>query len=140
MLGFSDEIVKSFCILGQEQAKLVKRPEQALNEPTVIYGLAGTGKTISIMARIQHISGQLDALSRAIYFTSEDNAIEMVKKKLEACNIDLTHITFANFSTFPHNLPDIIRDEKIVQHLIRDGYRYIYLDFVEDFCVDVKQF
>ena len=157
-----DETVKSFCILGKDQAKLVKKNEQPLNEPTVIYGLGGTGKTISIMARIQHISGHLNAASRAIYLTSKDNAIEMVKKKLEACNVDLTHITFANFATYPFNRPgitpdekivqnlirdryrsthpyylsEITRDEKVVQNLIRHRYRFVYMDSVEDFGVD----
>ena len=131
-----DETVKSFCILGKDQAQLVKRTEQPLNNPTVIYGLGGTGKTISIMARIQHISSQLNSASRAIYFTSEDNAIEMVKKRLEACNVDLTHVTFANLATSPYNLRDITHNDKVVQDLIRDGYRYIYLDSAEDFGVD----
>ena len=65
----------------------------------------------------------------------------MVKKKMEvcagSCNIDLTHITFANLATSPYNLRDITRnDTKVVQELIRDNYRYIYLDSVEDFGVD----
>ena len=131
-----DETVKSFCILGRDQVKLVKMPEQPLNKPTVIYGLAGTGKTISIMARIQRISSHLKPWSRAIFLTAEKNAIEMVRRKLEACNVDLTHITFDNLVTSPYNLRDITQNEKAVQDLIRDKYRYIYLDSVEDFGVD----
>ena len=131
-----DETVKSFCILGDEQAKLVNRKEQPLTKPTIIYGLAGTGKTISIMARIQGISGNLNASCRALYVCIEDNAIAMVKKKLEACQVDLTHITFANFNSFPHNLSDITKDEKVLFNLISLGYRYIYLDSAEDLGVD----
>ena len=132
-----DEIVKSFCILGDDQAKLVKRPEQPLSKPTIIYGLGGTGKTISIMARIQHISGNLGPSSRALFVSFEDNAIEMVKKKLEACNVDLTHVIFSNFSTFPHNLNNLtLDDDKVIPDLISDRYRYIYLDSVEDAGVD----
>ena len=132
-----DQFVKSFCILGDDQAKLVKRPEQPLREPTIIYGLGGTGKTISIMARIQHISGNLGPSSRALYVSFEDNVIEMVKKKLEACNVDLTHITFANFSTFPLDLKDLTQDDdRVVCDLISDRYRYIYLDSAEDAGVD----
>ena len=131
-----DETVKSFCILGKDQAKLVMKSEEPLNEPTVIYGLAGTGKTISILARIQRISSHLTSLSRAIYVTSEDNAIEMVQKKLQACKVDLTYITFSNMANFPHNLQDITHNDKVVHDLIRDRYRYIYLDSVEDFGVD----
>ena len=131
-----DETVQRFCILGKDQDILVKSSEKLLNEPTVIYGLGGTGKTISIMARIQHISSHLSASSRAIYFTSEDNAIATVKKRLDACNVDLTHITFANLATSPYNLRDITHKDKVVEDLIRDGYRYIYLDSVEDLGVD----
>ena len=132
-----DEVVKSFCILGDDQAKLVKRPEQPLREPTIIYGLGGTGKTISIMARIQHISGSLGPTSRALYVSFEDNVIEMVKKKLEACNVDLTHITFANFSSFTLDLKDLTQDDdRVVCDLISDRYRYIYLDSAEDAGVD----
>ena len=60
----------------------------------------------------------------------------MVKEKLKACNVDLAHITFANLATSPYNLRDITQNEKVVQDLIRDGYRYIYLDSAEDFGVD----
>ena len=130
------ETVKSFCILGKEQATLVKRNEQPLDEPTVIYGLAGTDKTISIMARIQRISVNLKPWSKAIYLNFEGNAIKMVKNKLEACNIDLTHITFANLATSSYNLCDITQNNKVVLDLIRDKYRYIYLDSAEDLGVD----
>ena len=121
-----DETLKSFCILGDEQSKLVKRKEQPLSKPTIIYGLAGTGKTISVMARIQLISGNLDASCKALYVCFEDNAIAMVKKKLEACQVDLTHITLANFNSLSHNLGNLISQK----------YRYIYLDSVEDLGVD----
>ena len=97
-----DETVKSFCILGDEQAKLVNSKEQLLTKPTIVYGLGGTGKTISILARIQSISGKLNASCRALYVCFEDNAIAMVKRKLQACQVDLTYITFANHNTFPH--------------------------------------
>ena len=131
-----DETVKSFCVLGDDQVKLVKRKEQPLDEPTVVYGLAGTGKTVSIMARIQANSGNLNESSKAIYVGFEDNAIEMVKRKLSACKVDLTHVTFANFSTtFPlrnrFKLCDIS-----VKELVNNGYRYIYLDSAEDIGVD----
>ena len=43
--------------LGEDAEKAVfDKEEQPLTEPTLIYGLAGTGKTITIMARIQHIT------------------------------------------------------------------------------------
>ena len=64
-----DETVKSYCILGNDQAKLVRRGEQPLHEPTVVYGLAGTGKTISIMARMQYISGNLSETTKALYIS-----------------------------------------------------------------------
>ena len=79
-----DETVKSFCILGDDQDKLVNKKEQALTDPTIVYGLAGTGKTISILARIQQVSGKLNPSCRALYLCFTDNAIAMVKKRLEA--------------------------------------------------------
>ena len=69
-----DETVKSFCILGNDQVKLVSRKEQPLTNPIIVYGLAGTGKTISIMARIQRISGQLNASQRALYLVGFSRA------------------------------------------------------------------
>ena len=77
-----DETVKSFCILGDDQDKLVNKKEQPLTNPTIVYGLAGTGKTISIMARIQQISGNLKASCKALYVTFADNAIAMVMWKM----------------------------------------------------------
>ena len=70
-----DETVKSFCILGDEQAQLVSKIEQPLTEPTIIYGHAGTGKTISILARLQAISGNLNPSCKALYVSFQDNAI-----------------------------------------------------------------
>ena len=131
-----DEVVKSFCILGGDQTKLLQRPEQLLSDPTIVYGLGGTGKTISIMARIQQISGNLGPSSRALYVSFENNTIKMVKKKLEACNVDLSFITFANFSSFSPDLKKITEDDTVVQDLISGGYRYIYLDSAEDAGVD----
>ena len=89
-----DETVKSFCILGKDQEMLVQMNERPLDQPTVIYGLAGTGKTIAIMARIQHVLSKLTETSKAIYLTSEENAIRLVKRQLEVCNIDL--VSFPN--------------------------------------------
>ena len=131
-----DETVKSFCILGNDQETLVGRSEMPLDKPTVVYGLAGTGKTITIMSRIERISGNLNASRRALYICFEDNVISMVKRKLEACQVDLTHVDFANHKNFSHNLSHITQDDKVIQDLIGQGYRYIYLDSAEDFGVD----
>ena len=131
-----DEAVKSFCILGDDQARLLKRKEQPLLEPTIIYGLAGTGKTISILSRIQQISTKLSSSCRALYVAFEENAIAMVKRKLKACQVDPTYITFANHDTFNHSFKDLSRNDKVTLDLIRQGYRYIYLDSTEDLGVD----
>ena len=131
-----DEIMKSFCILGNDQENLVSRREMPLDKPTVVYGLAGTGKTISIMSRIERVSVNLNLSSRALYICFEDNVIAMVKRKLEACQVDLTHVDFANHKTFSHDLSDITRDGKVIQDLTGLGYRYIYVDSAEDFGVD----
>ena len=60
----------------------------------------------------------------------------MVQKKLKACNIDLTHISFANITTSPYNVRDAALHEQVVHDLIQDGYRYIYVDSAEDFGMD----
>ena len=111
--------------------------EQPLGQPTVIYGLAGTGKTIVIMARLQRISSQLSASSKAIYLTSEENATRMVKQQLQACNIDLNYITLKTFAMLQNKPSDIDCLFKVTEDLISDGYRYIYFDSVEDFGVDL---
>ena len=131
-----DQTVGSFCVLGEDQTKLLARSEQPLTEPTVIYGLSGTGKTISIMARIQQISGNLSASSKAIYMCFEDNVMTMVKKKLQACQVDLTHITFANVCKSPIKLQDAVQDVKVIQTFIQQGFRFIYIDSAEDMGVD----
>ena len=127
-----DELVKSCCILGEDQAKLVNRKEQPLAQPTVIYGLGGTGKTISILARIQRISGKLSPSCRALYLCFEDNVKAMVEMKLKACRVDLTHITIENVNRFSHNVSDFMQNETIIPALINEGYRYVYLDSAED--------
>ena len=132
-----DETVRSFCILGKDQERLLSLSEQPLGQPTVIYGLAGTGKTIVIMARLQRISSQLSASSKAIYLTSEENATRMVKQQLQACNIDLNYITLKTFAMLQNKPSDIDCLFKVTEDLISDGYHYIYFDSVEDFGVDL---
>ena len=61
----------SFCILGKDHVKLVNKNEEPLKELTVIYDLAGTGKTIPTKARITH---QRSTECR-IFVTLENNAI-----------------------------------------------------------------
>ena len=73
----------SCCILGKDQVKLVKKNEEPLKEPTVIYGLADTGKTIPTKARITHQW----STERRIFVTLEDNAITVVKKNLKAVKL-----------------------------------------------------
>ena len=84
-----DETVRTFCILGEDQTKLLQRPEQNLARPTIIYGLGGTGKTISILARIQQISKHLSYTRKALYLCFQDNGIAMVKKMLCALRREL---------------------------------------------------
>ena len=60
----------------------------------------------------------------------------MVKRRLVACNVDITHITFAEFAAFPHDLNKLPEDDKVVHDLVNDMYRYIYLDSVEDAGID----
>ena len=66
--------------LGEDAEKgLFDKEEQPLTEPTFIYGLAGTGKTITIMARIQHITnswGGSDSKSEAGSETEKSESSE----------------------------------------------------------------
>ena len=127
-----DETVGRFCILGSDQSKLLHRAEQPLEKPLIIYGLSGTGKTISILARIQRISPKLDANNKALFICFEDNVIEMAKMKLKACQIDLTYIHFENFNSQSCQLGNIFEDETKLLDLIKNGFRYIYVDSAED--------
>ena len=131
-----DQSVGMFCILGSDQSKLVARAEQPLDNPLVIYGLSGTGKTISILARIQHISPKLDENHKVLFICFEDNVIEMVRMKLKACQIDLSYVSFENFNSRSCQLGDIFKEENKFQELVDEGYRYIYVDSAEDLGID----
>ena len=69
----------------------------------MIYDLAGTGKTMTVMTRIQRISYHIKPMSIAICPTVEENVKGMVKK-LEASNVVLTHITFAKLATSSYSM------------------------------------
>ena len=130
-----DETAKSFCIPGEDQTKLIEGPEQDLTVPTIIYGLAGTGKTISVLARIQKKSSLFSDSCKALYLCLQDNARAMVERKLRACNVDLSHITLADFKSFPL-LTSLPHDDAFIQGLINDNFRYIYIDSAEDMGID----
>ena len=127
-----DQTVGRFCILGSDQRKLVHWAEQPLEKPLIIYGLSGTGKTISILARIQRISPKLDANHKVLFICFEDNVIEMAEMKLKACQIDLTYIHFENVNSQSCQLGNIFEDETKLHNLTRQGFRYIYVDSAED--------
>ena len=134
-----DHNMKSFCIMGRDQEILVRSPEIPLDNPTIVYGLAGTGKTTTIMSRIQHISGNLNQSRKALFICPEDNVITMVEQKLRACRVDLSFVHFVNRDTFrekfSHPLSDI-SEEVVKNELMGKGYHYIYFDSAEDLGID----
>ena len=48
-----DELEKTFILLNKQQFSLQHRPKQSMSRPLIIYGPAGSGKTLSVLAMIE---------------------------------------------------------------------------------------
>ena len=129
-----DENLGAMCVLGKRQDQLVFQPLQVLADPLVVLGLAGTGKTISVCARIQYLEalGQLGLTCRVLYIYFEENMKELVQSRLTTCHVDLTHVDFANYNSSPYMLQDLSENCQVLENLLQLHFHFIYMDGAED--------
>ena len=127
-----DEISKLFFLLGPNQLDLRDSEEHKIMEPRIIEGKAGTGKTLTIAAKIERLfhEGKITALRKAVYICYSDQSVEQIKFLLR--HISLENIEVFNARKHPR-LKHLIENPRVVLRLIKDDrFNFIFVDECED--------
>ena len=104
-----DTMAKKFVLLGQDQLNLYDSPEHYIMEPKIIEGLAGTGKTITIAAKLEklfkegEISGKHPKDPKAVYICFSSQMVQQMKLLLDKSNVNMKNITIVNSNKFKNS-------------------------------------
>jgi len=131
-----DEISKKFKILGKDQNNLLHLPKHKLSHPRFISGTAGTGKTLTVCAKIEELvnNNEVDEDNKVLYICFSDGMISWVKNELKRLEskVNLELCTLVNYKS-----SDIFKNfykesKKMAELLYQEKYRYIFIDEAQD--------
>jgi len=127
-----DEISERFYLLGPDQQDLRESAEHKIMEPRIIEGKAGTGKTLTIAAKIERLlkEGKITSSRKAVYICYSDQGIEQMRFMLR--NISLENIEVVNARVNPNFSNLIENPQKIINSVQTDGIHYFFMDETED--------
>ena len=128
-----DKLSEKFCVLGKDQKKLVDSALLPIDTLRGVMGLAGTGKTIAVCARVeQHkIKRRLGPQSKVAYICESETVQNWVRMVLSKCGVDVTSLVkFISLKNDASGNPFDFHKE--VKELVNDGFRFIYIDSAED--------
>ena len=93
-----DEMSKKFFLLGPEQKDLRDSAEHLLSEPRLIEGRAGTGKSLTIAAKIEQLSlaGKISSKRKALYLCYSPQMVQQMTLLLNNAGVDMTNIQIVN--------------------------------------------
>eukprot|EP00092_Neocalanus_flemingeri_P012100 GFUD01013045.1.p1 GENE.GFUD01013045.1~~GFUD01013045.1.p1 ORF type:complete len:653 (-),score=154.82 GFUD01013045.1:165-2123(-) len=129
-----EELTKKFLLLGMDQLALRDSPKHELNKPKFVPGIAGTGKTITVCAKIEKLfeNNELNSENKVMYICFSDSLIDFVRDSLKRlkCKIDLDLIEFRNYKSCT-NMMDFFKNEQY-QMIFEGKFKYIFLDEAQD--------
>ena len=107
-----------------------------MSRPKLIYGPAGSGKTLATLAMIERLFKRenIDKNNQVLYLCSNQSVLQYVKRELTARHIPLKDISFRTYSTIPgyaSRFSDSLNFMKMFPQLI-EQYGAIFLDEAED--------
>ena len=128
-----DEMDKTFILLNKEQFDLLSIPKHQMSRPKFIYGPAGSGKTLAVLAMMERLykRGEIDENNQVLYLCSNQSVLHYVKRELTTRHIPLKDITFRSFSTIPGYATIYPKPLEMFPPLIKQ-YGAIFLDEAED--------
>ena len=128
-----DEYEKEFYLLGQDQNSILRLPDHDLRQPIMVEGIAGTGKTLTIAAKIEalHQQRKLTTSSRAIYVAFSDHMLEHMHLLLTKAKVDLSFLEMKNASK-DLEIKSCFFEQKKMDQMIASGMRYFFIDEAED--------
>ena len=91
-----DKMDKTFVLLSKEQMKLLNLPNHSKGQPRLIYGPAGSGKTLLVIAKILELikTGEVDESTLILYMCENEEVQQYVQNELQK-----KHPTFVNLVT-----------------------------------------
>jgi hypothetical protein len=133
-----DREMGNFCVLAAPQAALVNTPLHSLRRPFGIKGLAGTGKTVSVCARIQRLdqTGCLTATAMAAFVFFNHHVRDLVENKLTACGVQMSFLHFIDWNMNDNNIQKVFDSSTVLDGLALRGIRHLYIDGGEDMGLD----
>ena len=124
-----DEMDKSFILQSMTQHTLTMMPEHEMSTPRFIYGPAGSGKTLSVIAKIESLykTDKINNENKVLFVCKNRELHCYIKYELEKRNIQISNIDFLCFEDL-HDFPDT---SMMFRPLITD-YSAIFVDEAED--------
>ena len=91
-----DELENTFILLNKKQYNLQLRPRQSMSRPLFIYGPAGSGKTLSVLAMMErlHKKGEISEKRQVLYVCDNPEVHLYVRLELKKQSIPLDRIHF----------------------------------------------
>ena len=122
-------------LLNQEQSGLVQMPKHPMSRPWVIFGPAGSGKTLSVLAIIErlHNSGQINKDNKVLYVCENEEVhkymiAELIKRKIP----HEENIHFKNL----HEVTEDLNIKSMFSSMIA-SYGAIFIDEAEELGISV---
>jgi len=131
-----DETNKTFFLLGPNQVHLIKSTEHDLLRPKLIMGTAGTGKTITIAAKIEQLykEGHISSNRRALFICYSIHLKDYMSMLLKNVGIRSENVVLVNASD-PKNVKfrKLLDDPvKTTNLFLEENFSFIFMDEAED--------
>ena len=128
-----DEYEKEFYLLGPDQNSILRLPDHDLRQPIMVEGIAGTGKTLTIAAKIEALfqQGKLTASSRAIYVAFSNHMLQHMQLLLTKAKVDLSFLEMKNASE-DLEIKSCFFEQTKMDQMTAFGMRYFFIDEAED--------
>ena len=131
-----NEMQKHFYLLGQDQITLLKQPPHIMSMPTLVNGVAGTGKTLTICQKLKELEPKLGPKNKALYICFSDNLINHVKTELKDRMVDIQFIKFINYEKNAFIVNFFMSANTMEKLITVKGFRHIFFDEAEDLGVE----
>ena len=124
-----DEMDQSFIMQSMQQHQLASMPEHEMTTPTFVYGPAGSGKTLSVLAKMEalHQQGKLVEYNKCLFVCKNIELHNYMREELKKKQIPLNNIDFKCFEEIP-TFPEPVT---MFRPLI-SSYGAIFVDEAED--------
>eukprot|EP00092_Neocalanus_flemingeri_P074900 GFUD01092693.1.p1 GENE.GFUD01092693.1~~GFUD01092693.1.p1 ORF type:complete len:100 (-),score=5.55 GFUD01092693.1:27-326(-) len=97
-------------------------------EPKLIQGLAGTGKTVTIAAKIEFLfmTDKLSSSRKCMYLCHSPALIKEMENSLKRSSVDMTYIRLVNTQTEKGFKSLIENPNKVIRLAVNESYAFFF--------------